>query len=160
MTEEQIEVYGKLFDASAASMERSGSEFHYLRSTLTANVGTHPRKPDLSRMRDLDNEAFFQALFSGTYKRLPEEREEAPWRKRYGEDREVFREAVLRSFAGSSVAAIYHMEWENNPYFVQRKGLKYLLFGKLYALTDKSSLRTFGKKLPGPLQKIIRKVFL
>ena len=56
--------------------------------------------------------------------------------------------------------AINHMEIVDNPYFKQRRGIKYHVMGILYGLTDKSFLREFGKKLPGPLQKIIRKVFL
>ena len=34
------------------------------------------------------------------------------------------------------------------------------MLGLLYGMTDKSNLREFGKKLPDPVQQIIRKVFL
>ena len=60
----------------------------------------------------------------------------------------------------SSVVAINKIEFVNNPYFEQKKGLKYKVMGLLYGLTDKSFLREFGKKLPQPIQKVIRKVFL
>lgn len=73
---------------------------------------------------------------------------------------ERFRRILLKEVVNSSVVAINHIQFINNPYFKQRRGIRYRLFGLLYGLTDKSFLREFGKKLPMPVQNIIVKVFL
>ena len=91
---------------------------------------------------------------------MPETKEVANWEQLLSEPREVFQEKVLRKFAKSSVIAINHVYLDKNPYFKQKRGLRYKMLGVLYGLTDKSSLREFGKKMPQPIQKIIRKVFL
>ena len=67
---------------------------------------------------------------------------------------------VLVFVANASVVAINHIRLVNNPYFAQRRGIRYRMMGMLYGLTDKSSLRELGKKLPQPIQRVIRKVFL
>ena len=82
------------------------------------------------------------------------------WEQRYDMETEAFQREVLQCIAGSSVVAINHIHIVDNPYFEQKRGLKYNMLGKLYGLTDKSSLREFGKKMPAPVQKLIRKVFL
>ena len=53
-----------------------------------------------------------------------------------------------------------HMELTENPYFTPKTGLRYHLLGKVHGLTARADFRTFGKKLPAPVQKLIRKVFL
>lgn len=154
------EVYSRLYDAVQKNMETAGEKFPYEKETFLCETGAHPQEVDVSRYLELSNPVFMQAVHVAALKRLPEEKTEAFWRQRYGEGREHFQEEVLRSIAGSTVVAINHIRLLNNPYFQQRKGIKYYVLGLLYGLTDKSSLREFGKRLPMPIQKIIRKVFI
>lgn len=155
-----MQVYDKLYDAVAENYQAAEKKFGYGKNTFLCDVEKHPRVIDVSGYLHLDNEDFLQALFVAVFKRLPEEKELASWTGMYAQENETFQEAVLRSIGDSGVAAINGIELINNPYFEQKKGMRYKMLGKLYGLTDKSSLREFGKKLPKPIQKIIRKVFL
>ncbi|MCR4896865.1 MAG: hypothetical protein K5891_08850 [Lachnospiraceae bacterium] len=153
-------IYGILYDTVAANMEAAGAPFGYRRPSMTCNAGMHPRIVDVSRYEELDNADYFQAAFVGVFKRLPEVAEEAPWQQHYGEDRTAFRTRVWKVLTGSTVFAIRHMELTENPYCTPRMGLRYHLLGRVHGLTARADFRTFGKKLPAPIQKLIRKVFL
>lgn len=158
MTEQDI--YGRLYDVMEGNMEAADLQFPYERETFLCEVGAHPQEVDVARYLELPNPVFMQAIHAAALKRLPEEKTAAFWEQRYGEPREQFQEEVLRSVIGSSVVAINQIRLVNNPYFEQKRGIKYHCMGALYGLTDKSALREFGKKLPMPLQKFIRKVFI
>lgn len=153
-------IYARLYDVVAENLGSAGKAFGYEKSTFLCDVEGHPRAIVVSKYMHLSNSEFFQAVFVSAFKRLPEEEEIAPWKERMSLPKEEFQKLVLRMIEGASVTAINRMEIVDNPYFVQKKGLKYYLLGKLYGLTDKASLREFGKSLPQPIQKIIRKVFL
>jgi len=154
------DIYGGLYDVARGNMDAAGLKFPYEKETFLCEVGASPQEIDISRFLELPNPVFMQAVHVAALKRLPEERTAAFWEQRYGEPRERFQEEVLRSVAGSSVVAINQIRLVHNPYFEQKRGLKYHCMGILYGLTDKSFLREFGKKLPMPLQKLIRKVFI
>lgn len=155
-----LEVYDRLYDLVSDNLIAAGKPVIYDKSTLLKDVESTPQEVDVSKYLELPNEAFLQGIFVNTFKRLPDEREAAAWAKHYAMPQKEFQEAALRSLCRSSVVAINHIRFVNNPYFEQKRGLKYKVMGKLYGLTDKASLREFGKKLPMPIQKIIRKVFL
>lgn len=154
------DTYGGLYDVVQGNMAAAGLTFPYERETFLCEVGAHPQEIDVSRYLELPNPVFMQAVHAAALKRLPEEKTTAFWEGRYGEPQKQFQEEVLRSVAGSSVVAINHIRLIRNPYFEQKKGIKYHCMGVLYGLTDKSFLREFGKKLPMPIQKLIRKVFI
>lgn len=155
-----MQVYDRLYDVVAENYQNAGQQFEYQKNTYLCDVNKHPRVIDVSEYLFLENEAFFQAIFVSVFKRLPEEKERAGWDEKYGLPKEDFQREVLHSIACSSVVAINRIELINNPYFRQKRGLWYKLLGKLYGLTDKSALREWGKKLPMPIQRVIRKVFL
>ena len=157
---EEPNIYARLYDVVAENLERAGKTFGYEKNTFLCDVEGHPRAVVVSKYSHLENAEFFQAVFVGAFKRLPEENEMIPWKEKLGLPKVQFQEQVLRMIEGASVTAINQMEILDNPYFIQKKGAKYYLLGKLYGLTDKSSLREFGKSLPEPIQRIIRKVFL
>lgn len=154
------EYYGRLYDVVQENMRAAGQDFPYARETFLCEVESHPQEVDVARYLELPNPLFMQAVHAAALKRLPQEKTAAFWAQRYGEPREQFQEEVLRSVAGSSVVAINQIRLLHNPYFRQKKGIKYRCMGVLYGLTDKSALREFGKKLPMPLQNLIRKVFI
>jgi len=155
-----MSVYEKLYDVVQENMKNGGGTFGYRKTTFLCDIQNDPQVVDVSKYLALPNPEFYQAVFVTTFKRLPEEKEEAPWRDKFDLPVEVFQKEMLLQMAKSSVVAINHIRFVNNPYFEQRRGIKYRLLGSLYGLTDKSSLREFGKKMPQPIQKIIRKVFL
>lgn len=155
-----MQVYEQLYDVVAENLQAAGKTFEYRKSTFLCDVNGHPQDIDVSKYLSLSNEEFFQAIFVAAYKRLPELKEQAAWEAQFALPKDRFRAVVLKQIAGSSVVAINHMRLINNPYFKQKRGLRYKALGILYGLTDKSSLREFGKKLPRPVQKVIRKVFL
>lgn len=155
-----MQVYEGIYDTVAGNFSNADKKFEYEKTTFLHDVKSHPQIIDVSRYTRLPNPQFFQAFYVAVYKRLPEERETAVWEGRFGLPEEEFQKAFLKETINSSVAGINHLLFINNPYFKQHKGMKYKFFGLLYGLTDKSRLREFGKKLPAPIQKMIRKVFL
>ena len=154
------DIYSSLYDTVSQNMAEAGERFSYEKTTLLTNFGQAPRIVDVDRYDALDNKEYYQAVFVGAYKRLPEEKEEQPWVESASKSREEFRRSLLAEISGSSVFAIQHMELTDNSYCMSPHGIRYRILGILYGFTDKSTLRTFGKKLPAPIQKIIRKVFL
>ncbi|MBD5427171.1 MAG: hypothetical protein HDR38_06455 [Treponema sp.] len=154
------EVYARLYDEVEGNLSKAGKSFEYRKSTFLCDVMSHPQEIDVSGYLNLPNTEFMEAIYVAALKRLPDDRTKAFWAKRYQLPTPQFQEEVLKCIAGSSVVAINQIRLENNPYFRQKRGLKYKALGLLYGLTDKSYLREFGKKLPAPVQKIIRKLFL
>lgn len=155
-----MEIYSKLYDVVVENCDNANCSFEYRKSTYQCDVGNHPQVIDVVKYCEMSNEEFFQAVFVAALKRLPEEKETAPWIAQYAQEKEVFQETVLRYIMKSKAFALNQMKIINNPYFEQKSNLQYKLMGKLYCLTDKSTLREFGKKLPKPVQKVIRKLFL
>ena len=153
-------VYTGIYDVVAENMRLADQTFEYEKSTFLCDVTSHPQDVCVSKYLDLPNPEFMQAIYVAALKRLPDERTVAFWTEKYDMPKEVFQREVLQCIARSSVVAINHIHLVDNPYFEQKIGLKYRALGMLYGLTDKSSLREFGKKLPAPVQKVIRKVFL
>lgn len=155
-----IQIYEGIYDAVADNLQSAGQSFSYQKTTFLCDVENPPQVVDVSKYVNMDNKDFFQAVYVAAYKRLPEIHEAAVWNNKYDMPAAEFQNAVLHSIVNSSVVAINHIQFINNPYFEQKRGIKYKLLGILYGLTDKSFLRQFGKKMPQPIQKIIRKVFL
>lgn len=155
-----MQVYEGIYDIVAENLRNADQTFEYRKSTFLCDVMGHPQTLDVSKFIRLTNREFFQAVFVSVFRRLPEKEEYGRWEPRYDMEDRRFQEAVLREMEVSSVAAINHIRFINNPYFQQKRGIRYRLLGTLYGLTDKSFLRELGKKMPQPIQKIIRKVFL
>ena len=155
-----MNIYANLYDVVAENLEHANIEFGYKKSTFLCDTSSSPQLVDVSKYLEFENRTFFQAVFVAAFKRLPEDKEVQKWYEHMELPKEKFQEEFLRYVANSSVVAINHIQLINNPYFSHKRGLKYKAIGALYGLTDKSSLREFGKKLPAPIQKIIRKVFL
>lgn len=155
-----MSVYGKLYDIVATNLDIANQKFGYNKETFLRDVSGEPQTIDVSKYLDLSNPDFFQAVFVNAYKRLPDEREYGIWEKYFSEEEEKFRKKFLKSVSNSTVTAINHMRIINNPYFKQQRSPRYFILGLAYGLTDKSFLRELGKKMPQPIQKIIRKVFL
>ena len=159
MKDEQ-KVYKALFHTVENNLTEAGDGFHYKESTFLLDINTNPSVVDVSRYVGLPNEAFFQAVFVAANKRLPEKKEIDPWMPMYGMERETFQTRVLKRMVHSSTVAINHIHFRNIPYFRYKEGIVYKALGAMYSLTDKSSLREFGKKMPMPIQKLIRKIFI
>ena len=155
-----MQVYEQLYDVVAENLQAAGKTFEYQKTTFLCDVKGHPQDIDVSKYLEMPNKEFFQAVFVAAFKRLPEQKERLIWEDKFPLPKEAFQTTLLKNIANSSVVAINHIRLVNNPYFEQRRGLRYRALGILYGLTDKSSLREFGKKLPQPIQKVIRKVFL
>lgn len=153
-------IYSELYDVVSENLEAAGKRFEYGRDTFLCDVGSHPQDVCVSKYVHLPNHAFMEAVYTSALKRLPDERTAKFWTDRCDMPKEEFQREVLQCIANSSVTAINHIHLTDNPYFEQKCGLRYHMLGMLYGLTDKSSLREFGKKMPAPIQKIIRKVFL
>lgn len=154
------EVYTLLYNEVSENFAKTGKSYGYKKNTFLCDVANHPQKIDVTRYLNLSNEDFMEAIYVAALKRLPDEKTRAFWAERYSLPVPQFQKEVLKCIAGSGSVAINGIYLEGNPYFVQKRGLKYKAIGRLYGLTDKSCLREFGKKLPDPIQKIIRKLFL
>ncbi|MBQ7933908.1 MAG: flippase [Lachnospiraceae bacterium] len=155
-----MSIYEEIYDVVTENLHTAGRTFEYGRDTFLCDVGTHPRDVIVSRYVHLPNESFVEAIHVAALKRLPDERTAAFWAERYDMPREAFQQEVLRSIDRSTVVALNQIRLLDNPYFQQNRGIRYKLLGTLYGLTDKSNLRVLGKKMPAPIQRIIRKVFL
>lgn len=157
---DEKQVYAGIYDRVAENLAAGGGTFEYGRNTFLCDVGGHPQNVCVAGYLELSNPEFMEAVYVAALKRLPDRPTVEFWSGKYDMPREEFQREVLRCVANSSVAAINHVRLTDNPYFQTRQGVKYRALGLLYGLTDKSNLREFGKKLPAPLQKIIRKIFL
>ncbi len=158
MNEKQV--YEGIYDKVAGNLAAAGGVFEYGRNTFLCDVGGHPQRVSVEKYLGLSNLEFMEAVYVAALKRLPDRRTVEFWEEKQGLPREEFQREVLGCLANSSVAAINHICLADNPYFQYRRGLRQRALGLLYGLTDKSNLREFGKKLPAPVQKIIRKIFL
>ena len=155
-----MSVYEEIYNIVEENLSTANKAFEYGKNTFLCDVGSHPQDVCVSKYLHLSNPEFMEAIYVAALKRLPDEQTVDFWEKRYDMETEAFQCEVLQCIAGSSVVAINHIHLVDNPYFEQKRGLKYNMLGKLYGLTDKSSLREFGKKMPAPVQKLIRRVFL
>ena len=160
MTVKSKDVYRELYRTVSGHMRNAGESFPYYEETFMNEIAMPSGRVDVSKYLGLDNKTFMQAVFQATYKRLPEKKEEAKWSKYLELPRPQFQNRFLRAMVNSSVTAIYHIQFINNPYFKQRRGPVYTLMGFMYGMTDKSSLRVLGKKMPLPVQKLIRRIFI
>ena len=155
-----MSVYEEIYNIVEENLNKADKSFEYGKNTFLCDVGSHPQDVRVSKYLHLSNPEFMEAVYVAALKRLPDNKTVEFWEKRCDMKNEAFQCEVLQCIAGSSVVAINHVHLVDNPYFEQKRGLKYKLLGKLYGLTDKSGLREFGKKMPAPVQKLIRKVFL
>lgn len=154
------QVYEKIYDTVSANYLRAGKKLDYEKKAFLCNVGTHPQVVDAACCKGLSNPEFYQAVHMAVYHRLPEQKEYKKWSAYFGMDASAFQRKVLKKLSASSVAAINQVHFIHHPRFRQHRGICYWGFGVLYGLTDKQELRRIGKKLPAPVQKIIRKVFI
>ena len=155
-----MSAYAEIYDVVAENLRLARKTFEYEKKTFLCDVESHPQDICVSKYLHLSNPEFVQAIYVAALKRLPDERTVAFWSKKYDLPADVFQKEVLQCIARSSVVAINHIHLTDNPYFEQKFGLRYKAMGMLYGLTDKSNLREFGKKLPEPIQRLIRKIFL
>lgn len=153
-------VYAEIYDVVAENMCAADKKFEYGKDTFLCDVGGHPQDVCVAEFLQLPNPEFIEAIYVATLKRLPDEKTVKVWSEKYCLPKETFQKEVLQCIAQSTVVAINHIHLLDNPYFEQKRGLRYKGLGLLYGLTDKSNLREFGKKMPEPIQKLIRKVFL
>lgn len=155
-----MQIYERIYDIVIENLQKEGKSFEYQKTTFLCDVKNHPQIIDISKYLTLTNPDFFQAVYVSVYRRLPDKKTSIAWEKYFDLPKQIFQKKVLKSVEKSSVAAINHVQFIYNPYFKQHRGILYRMMGLLYGLTDKSYLREFGKKLPLPIQKIIRKVFI
>lgn len=153
-------VYAEIYDIVSENMHSFGKKFPYNKNTFLCDVESHPQNVCVSKYVQLSNEEFAEAMYVAALKRLPDDRTKSILATKCDMPSEDFQKEVLKRLEKSRVVAINHICLIDNPYFVQKKGLRYKMLGLLYGMTDKSNLREFGKKLPDPVQQIIRKVFL
>lgn len=160
MTEQEITVYAKIYDIVSEEIVQSGGAFPYKKETFLKGIGSHPQIVHVSEFIDLPNEIFYQAVFMNTVKRLPDEKQIAFWKQKESLPVTEFQKAVLREVMRSRVAAINHIQFVDDPYGISYKGIRYYFWGLLYGVTNKPSLRIFCRKLPTPIQNVIKKVLL
>lgn len=155
-----MSVYEEVYDVVAQNMKNAELKFNYRKSTFLADVATNPQEIDVSKFLKLENEEFMEAIYIATIKRFPTNKNIVYLQQNYNLTKNQFQTEVLKSLSSSSLMAINHTRFINNPYFTNKYKLKYILFSKLYRVKENSSLRQFAKNLPKPIQNVIRKVFL
>ncbi len=159
-SERDLPVYAGIYDIVRENLLSANKNFEYSKDTFLCDVMSHPQDVCVSKYLNLSNKEFAEAIYVAAFKRLPEQKWLEFWEAKYQEPRETFQKEVLRQIANSTVVAINQVHFVDNPYFEQKRGIRYHFLGMLYSLTDKSILREFGKKMPAPIQRVIRKVFL
>lgn len=156
----ELSVYSCLYDIVEANMFSANETFEYSKNTFLCDVMAHPQEIDVFKYTKLSNRDFFEAVYVGVMKRCPDKKTIKYWERKFNDPKEKFQKEFLLYVERSTVTAINQIHFIGNPYFKQKCGIKYYFLGLLYGLTDKSNLREIGKKLPEPIQKLIRKVFL
>ena len=153
-------IYEVIYDTISENMISAGLGYSYNKETFLYDIGTDTQEIDISRFLDLPNDKFYQAIFVATMRRLPHTKAELSFEQKYSEPKEDFQKEVLSFMNKFSFVAVNNIRFINNPYFEQNRGIRYKMIGLLYGLTDKSELRQLGKKLPKPIQMVIRRFFL
>ncbi len=155
-----MQVYERIYNIVSENYKSAGKKLDYEKQAFLYNTGTHPQVVDVRRYRHLSNLEFYQAVHTAVYHRLPEQEEYHKWSAFFCMNPAAFQRKLLKKISASSVAALYRMRFIGGKYANRRRGTGCLVFGFCYGLTDKPGLRRLGKKLPLPLQRIVRKVFL
>lgn len=156
----QTQVYETIYDMVAENYKKAGKHMAYEKQAFLCNVTAHPQIIDVSRYQQLSRLQFCQAVCMAVYRRLPKAWEYEKWGVFSDGETFMFRKNLLKKLSVCSVAAQNRIRLTRNPYVRQHMGIRYRLAGLLYVATDKPSLRQLGKKLPEPVQQIIRKVLL
>ncbi len=156
----QPHIYEKIYDIVSENEQKAGQKIELEKEVFLCNIGRHPQILDLSDYRKLDNAAFYQAVFYAVYHRLPTREESWAWKDYFDMESCVFQRYVLKKLTRSNVAAMNRMRVMHAPNIYRHRGIWYQLGGRLYGLTNKPTLRQFGKKLPTRVQGAVRKVFL
>lgn len=152
-------VYETIYDTINENMRLANKTFSYDKETFLRDVGTPSWEIDVSKYLDLPFENFKQAICVVVLRRLPDEYIEKLFRRRKILSEEECKIALLKWIENTGYVAINHIKFINNPYFTQKRGVKYRLIRLLYCLTEKTGLRRFGKTLPQPIQNVLRRFF-
>jgi hypothetical protein len=152
--------YEAIYDIVATNMTDTGEPWEYGKATFLSEVESEPGQIDIARYVKLANPDFLQAIYVAVYKRLPEPKQISYWAQYYDLPKEHFQSRVLQNIVQSGVAAINHIRFLNNPYFTYRTPVwRTRLLRMLGRMSDMTAIRSLGKKLPKPLQSIVRKIF-
>lgn len=156
----QLRIYERIYDVVSANGQIAGKKLNYEKQAFLCGIGAHPQIVDVAAYKRLSNPEFYQAVHAAVYHRLPEQEEYEKWSVFFGMEIPAFQSKLLKKLSVSNLAAVNRIRLIHNPYFVQKRGIRYRMLGMLYGLTDKPTLRQIGKKLPQPVQKLVRKVLL
>lgn len=156
----QLRIYERIYDVVSANDRIAGKKLDYEKQAFLCGIGAHPQIVDVAAYKRLSNPEFYQAVHAAVYHRLPEREEYETWSAYFGMETPAFQSRLLKKLSVSNVAAVNRIRLIHNPYFVHNRGIRYRMLGMLYGLTDKPTLRQIGKKLPQPVQKLVRKVLL
>ena len=157
LKEKEEQVYREIYASVNERCLETGHTFPYAENTYLNDLKTKPGVIDVSRFLQLPNSEFFQAVYVAAVRKAPDPDVAEAWREKEGLPGEEFQQQVLRFVEHLNVVAINHVQFVNNPYFRQNRGLRYRVLGLVYRLTNKPSLRILGRKLPGPIQKLLTK---
>lgn len=160
MNSQEYAIYEKLYSIVEREIIKQGQIPEYFRETFLHDIGTPVQNVDVSRFLELPNTRFYQAIYVNTMKHLPDQADIQRWKNKEDMSVSEFQKAVLNEMCNSRGIAINHIKFENNPYFKQIRGFRYYLWGIMYRITNKPSLRAFCRKLPDPIQNIIKRIFL
>ncbi len=153
-------VYEKIYDLVSENYRKAGKKLEYEKSAFLCSAGAHPQIVDVAEYTKLPNPEFYQAIYMAVYQRLPEREDYEKWRAFFSMETPEFQRKLLKRLSVSSMSAMNRIRFIHNPYFCRPSGIRYRALGMLYGLTDKPALRQLGKKMPKPVQKVIRKVLL
>lgn len=159
-TRPQLHVYEKIYNFVSEKERKAGRKIEMEKEAFLCNVGTHPQIVDVSDYKKMPNDRFYQAVFHAVYHRLPTRKEYEVWSVFFDMKPCAFQKKLLKKFMRSRVAAMNRIRFIHAPYGYRHKGLRWQVYGRLYGLTNKPSLRQLGKRLPGWMQEAVRKVFL
>lgn len=156
----QSRIYEKIYDIVSENYRKAGKKTEYKKSSFLCSAGAHPQIVDVAEYTKLPNPEFYQAVYTAVYQRLPERKDYEKWSAFFGMETKEFQRKLLKKLSVSSMSAMNRIRFIHNPYFCRPGGIRYRALGMLYGLTDKPALRQLGKKMPKPVQKVIRKVLL
>lgn len=149
---DQTEIYEKLFMSVSKEMEKNGVELPCTQKGFAMNIGSAPRKVDVAPMLELERDEFIDALWLTCFQKLPEKERR---QQMLGKDRKE----ILQTASAQGAFAVRGMVLVRNPYFRQKYHIKGKMLSLAAGVKNSVFLRKLAKKMPGGLQKRIRKLF-
>lgn len=152
LKKEDRELYGRLFDSAAARLAANDIQLACSRESFQAVVQSAPQKINAAPLLKLQGKELADALWLACFHKLPD----AAFRER---QKESSQKKLLNEAAAQGSFALRRLKLVQCPFAVKEHKIKSRAFALAAGIKNSVFLRKLAKKLPGGMQKKIRRLF-